>query len=184
LNDISVRPVLLVAAIFSMALVPVAGCQPTNMFHGRIILINSTGLTLRSPSLRYVGNSPPLNIEFPDLAIRQAGVWGKGPDDSFPIIDSLELSWVAPSGAVERRTIPFFGEVPEPCYEDYFIEVGQQARVRCGLLSYRNYREEFSRGIITPLLAGAAGLALGWLLCYRDRQTRPSQSKTDGNPEL
>lgn len=174
---------LAVAAILTL---PMFGCTPSNLFSGRLILINSTRGVIRSPAV--ISSHPGLKqtFEFPDMADGQASVRDCGGDKPIVVLGDLTLSYVDRTGATRNRSVPFLGETPDYCHDDFFIEIDHNDRLRWGLLIYQNYRENSYRVIETHALAGATGLFLGWIVwCKgRGRTVRPGRPEKSVAPEV
>jgi hypothetical protein len=118
------------------------------------------------------------------MADGQACVRDCGGDHPLVVLGDLELSYVDRTGATRTRRVPFEGEIPEYCYDDFFIEIDRNDRLHSGLLIYRNYREHFNARITTHALSAALGLFLGWMICRRGWTMRPGRPGKSPTPEL
>jgi hypothetical protein len=172
---------LLVAAILTL---PLSGCSPSNLFQGRLFIINSTGGVLRSPTV--INSHPGLDqkFEFPDMADRQAWVRDCGGDNPIVVLGDLKLTYIDRSRETRTRSVPFQGEIPDYCDDDFFIEIDHDDQLRWGMLVYRNYSEHYYVTIETHTLAGATGLLLGWMFWRKGRGRtirpgRPEKSAID-----
>ncbi len=156
---------LSVAALWMLA---VSGCTPTNLFYGRLIIINTTGGVLRSP---VVGNQVGLGddrIALPDMTDGQAWIRDFGHKTQMVILGPLELSYVDRTGITQTRTVPFSSVIPQPCDEDFFIEIDHNDQLHSGILVYG--KGDYIIAIATHTLAVTFGLSLGWLFWHRNRQ--------------
>lgn len=162
------------------------GCTPTNLFSGRLFLINSTRGVIRSPVL---SNSHPgleQTFKFPDMADGQAWVRDFRGDDSLVAMGDLSFSYVDRTGAARTRVVPFLSEIPDYCHDDFFIEVDENDQLHWGLLIYRNYHENYYAVIRTHATAAATGLLLGWLIWRkrRGRTVQPGHPEKSVTPEI
>ena len=155
-----------IATITAMAIL-IPGCQLNEGLQGRLILINSTGAVIRGVKIS-VPDTPPHphvdTIEFHDLADGHAEILFTSGGNPIPIVRAIELSWTEKDGTKHSRSIPLEGTVPDPCEDDFFMEIGGSKEVRSGLLEYRKYQGYDSSAIKTHALAGASGLLIGWLI--------------------
>ena len=159
-------------------MIPLSGCPAANLFSGRLVLINSTLAPMRSPVV--MNSHPGLNqtIPFPDLESGQAGVRDCGGDNPIVALGDLVIFYVDGSGTTKKRSVPFLGEIPDHCHQDFYIEIDHNDRVHWGLLAYKNYRQDYYAGIRTHGVAAACGLLLGWMIWGKRRaRTTPGQAR-------
>jgi hypothetical protein len=158
---------LLVAVMPMLAL---SGCPASNLFYGRLVIINSTGGALRSPAVvNQLGLGNEHRIALPDMADGQAWVRDFRRETQLAILGPLEFSYVDRAGIPQTRTVPFSREVPEPCYDDFFIEIDHHDRLHSGMLVYRKHSYS---AFVSHALAVGAGLLLGcWF--WRKNRHRP-----------
>lgn len=130
--------------------------------------------------------SPEQTFEFPDLADGQAWVRDFGGDHAMVVLGDLTISYVDRTGATRTQSIPFQGEIPDYCHDDFFIEIDHNDQLHWGLLIYQNYRETHKTVFWTHTLTGATGLLLGWLVWRkgRGRTMRTGQPGKFLMPEL
>jgi hypothetical protein len=176
----------LLVLVAAMLTLPLGGCTPANLFHGRVFLINATGGDLRSPSL--LNSHPGLEqkFAFADMADGQAWVRDFRGDDTLVVLGDLKLTYVDRTGIPQTRSVPFQGEVPDYCEDDFFIEIGPNDQLRWGLLISKNYRETRYELIKSHTLAGVTGLILGWLIGRKrmGRRVRSGHAEKSITPEV
>ncbi len=144
----------------------ISGCPPSNLFEGRFFVINSTGSLIRSVTLGYPGGMAPHKLQFHDIASGQASIV----HDGYVVLGPLELSYIDKTGTPRTQMVPFAGEVPDYCQDDFYIEIHSDRAVRQGLLVYRNYREHQIMQVVSYVLTGAAAFYLGWLILRRRKR--------------
>jgi hypothetical protein len=163
-----------------------SGCSPSNLFHGRLFVINSSGGVLRSPAITNSHPGLKQSFEFPDMADGQAWVRDCGGDNPIVVLGDLTLSYLDRTGTTRSRSVPFEGEIPDYCHDDFFIEIDQNGQLHWGLLIRQNYRENYYTVVKTHAIAAAIGLLLGWML-WRGRRVRTArldQPEKTVTPEL
>jgi hypothetical protein len=159
---------LLVMCLASL-LIPIAGCSPSNIFEGRLFVINATGRVMRSSTLSNVDPGTNQVFTLPDLVDGQAWVGDFRHDRSLLVLGNLKLSYVDHSGARRTGVIPFSQEIPDFYRDDFFIEVGPAGQLGWGRLTARDRGELSAVLVWTHAFAGAIGMMLGWLLWSRGR---------------
>ncbi len=173
-NPAARRCLLLPAA--ALLVLPIFGCSSPNLFHGRLVLVNTTGGEIRSITLDISCPGLRQAFDLPELADGRAWVRDCGGDDPVVVLGDLTVSYLDPAGATRVHKVPFAGAIPENCRDDFAVEVGPDGQLlRSGLLAYRNPRVDAAAAVTTHALAGAAGLLLGWLIWRngRGRAARP-----------
>lgn len=163
----AIRRCLLVPAAALLTL-PVFACTEASLFRGRLVVINSTGGEIRSLTVAYA--YPGLNQAFdlPELADGRAWVRDCGADNLL-VVGDLTVSYLDPAGTTRVHKVPFADALSNDPRDDFFIEIGRDGPPRSGPLAYRNGHARADPAPATHLLAGAAGLLLGWLLWRKGR---------------
>lgn len=172
--------------VVAIATFPMFGCPPSNLFHGRLIIINTSRNEIRSLSVINSHAGIEQVFEFRDVSDGQACLRDFRGDESIVVLGGLTISYEDQNGARRTRSVPFEGEIPDDCDDDFFIEIDENDQLHSGLLIYQNFRETYYASLKTHSLAGVIGLFLGWMIwCKRrGRAIQPGHPVKPVTPEV